>query len=101
MKIARSSLPRPPHGISKWNKIEHRLFSRITQNWPGYPLASLKVCQPDHQSHDRNNLNVHAKLDPNTFATGRKVTKLELKSLNLNVSQDTFHGEWKYSLTFN
>ena len=47
------------------------------------------------------NLNVHAKLDPNTFATGRKVTKLELKSLNLNVTQDTFHGEWKYSFTFN
>ena len=89
-----------PPGTSKWNKIEHRLFSQITQNWRGQPLTSLQVIiNLIAKTKTETGLKVHAELDPNTDATGRKVTQSELNSLNL--IRDTFHGEWNYSLTPN
>ena len=89
-----------PPGTSKWNKIEHRLFSQITQNWRGHPLISLQVIiNLIAGTTTKTGLKVHAELDPNTYATGRKVTKSELKSLNL--TRATFHGEWNYSLSPN
>jgi hypothetical protein len=89
-----------PPGTSKWNKIEHRLFSQITQNWRGQPLTSLQVIiNLIAKTTTETGLKVHAELDSNTYATGRKVTQSELQSLNL--TRDTFHGEWNYSLSPN
>ena len=87
-----------PPGTSKWNKIEHRLFSQITQNWRGHPLTSLQVIiNLIAGTTTETGLKVHAELDPNTYATGRKVTKPELQSLQL--TRSTFHGEWNYSVS--
>ena len=89
-----------PPGTSKWNKIEHRLFSQITQNWRGHPLTSLQVIiNLIARTTTETGLKVHAEPDPNTYVTGRKVTKSELQSLHL--TRDTLHGEWNYSLSPN
>ena len=86
------------HDTSKWNKIEHRLFSQITQNGRGHPLTSLQVIiNLIAGTTTETGLKVHAELDPNTYATGRKVTKPELQSLHL--SRSTFHGEWNDSVS--
>ena len=84
-----------PPGTSKWNKIEHRLFSFISQNWRGKPLTSHEVIvQLIAATTNRKGLAVHAEIDPGTYPPGTKVTKKEMAQLRLEPA--TFHGEWNY-----
>jgi len=86
-----------PPGTSKWNSIEHRLFSYITQNWRGRPLVSHEVViNLIANTTTRTGLKVNAGLDTNTYPTGVKVSDDELDALNL--SPDRFHGEWNYTI---
>jgi len=86
-----------PPGTSKWNKIEHRLFSFISQNWRGKPLISHEVIvQLIAATTTKHGLKVRSQLDTNTYPAGVKVSKKEMASLNLH--RDQFHGEWNYSI---
>jgi transposase len=86
-----------PPGTSKWNKIEHRLFSRITQNWRGKPLISLEVIVSLIAStRTTTGLKVHSELDTRAYAKGVKVSDQEIAQLNLH--RDQFHGEWNYEI---
>jgi hypothetical protein len=86
-----------PPGTSKWNKIEHRLFSAITQNWRGKPLVSYAVVVSlIAATETRTGLTVRCALDEGTYPAGRKVTDAELAAVNLD--RDDFHGEWNYSV---
>jgi len=84
-----------PPGTSKWNKIEHRLFSFISINWRGKPLTSYEV-MIDLIGHTttETGLTVHAELDATQYPTGIAVSAEELASVNL--MPDRFHGEWNY-----
>jgi Rhodopirellula transposase DDE domain len=86
-----------PPGTSKWNKIEHRLFSRITQDWRGKPLISLEVIVSlIAATRTTTGLNVHSELDTRTYPKGVKVSDQEIAQLNLH--RDQFHGEWNYEI---
>ena len=86
-----------PPGTSKWNKIEHRLFSFITGNWRGKPLVSHQVIvQLIAATTTDTGLTVRCELDQNTYPAGVKVSKAELKAVNL--TRHTFHGEWNYTV---
>src|SRR5688500_10163070 len=86
-----------PPGTSKWNKIEHRLFSYITQNWRGKPLVSYQtIVSLIAATKTRSGLTVQCELDERAYPTGRKVTDAELASINLD--RDEFHGEWNYRI---
>ena len=86
-----------PPGTSKWNKIEHRLFSVISQNWRGKPLTSHEVIvQLIAATSNRKGLRVHAELDAASYPAGTKVSDQEMAKLRIETS--TFHGEWNYSL---
>jgi hypothetical protein len=86
-----------PPGTSKWNKIEHRLFSYITQNWRGKPLVSYEVIvQLIAATTTSRGLEVRCELDVATYETGRKVSDEELAAVNLQ--RDAFHGEWNYRI---
>lgn len=86
-----------PPGTSKWNKIEHRLFSRITQNWRGKPLISLEVIVSLIAStRTTTGLKVHSELDTRAYAKGVKVSDEQIAQLNLH--RDQFHGEWNYEI---
>ena len=86
-----------PPGTSKWNKIEHRLFSAITQNWRGKPLVSHEVVvNLIGSTTTRTGLRVSSGLDTNTYPAGRTVSDDEIETLYLQ--RDAFHGEWNYSL---
>jgi hypothetical protein len=86
-----------PRGTSKWNKIEHRLFSHITMNWRGRPLESHEVVvNLIAGTTTRAGLTVLAELDQDEYEKGIKVTDRELKSIPL-VRHD-FHGEWNYTI---
>lgn len=86
-----------PPGTSKWNKIEHRLFSFITQNWRGRPLVSHQaVVNLIASTTTRTGLIVKAALDANQYDTAIKVTDAELAKLKLTPAK--FHGDWNYSL---
>jgi transposase len=86
-----------PPGTSKWNKIEHRLFCFITNNWRGRPLVSYKVVV-DLISGTRNSkgLQVKAAIDDNVYETGVRVTDDELNQVKL--MPDPFHGDWNYKI---
>jgi Rhodopirellula transposase DDE domain len=87
-----------PPGTSKWNKIEHRLFSFITQNWRGKPLVSRQaVVQLIASTTTRAGLLVRAALDTTPYETGIKVSDEEMAKLRL--TRADFHGEWNYSIT--
>ena len=87
-----------PPGTSKWNKIEHCLFSQIAINWRGRPLTSHEVVvQFIANTTTDTGLRVRAALDKNRYPTGIKVTTKELASLNLRPAK--FHGEWNYTIT--
>jgi hypothetical protein len=87
-----------PPGTSKWNKIEHRLFSFITQNWRGKPLISHQVIvQLIAATTTKTGLKVRCELDPNTYLAGIKVADAELASVNLR--RHDFHGEWNYTIS--
>ncbi|MET8031212.1 ISAzo13 family transposase [Streptomyces avermitilis] len=86
-----------PPGTSKWNKIEHRLFSHITMNWRGRPLTSHEVIlESIAATTTRTGLRVKAELDTNTYPTGIGVGDAEMAALPL--TRHTFHGEWNYAL---
>lgn len=87
-----------PPGTSKWNRIEHRLFSFITQNWRGRPLVSHQtVVSLIASTTTKTGLVVKAALDTNQYKTAVKVTDEQLQHLRL--TPHPFHGEWNYMLT--
>lgn len=86
-----------PHVTSKWNKIEHRLFSHISMNWRGRPLTSHEVVVNLIASTKTNKgLKVKAKLDARLYPDKIKVSDEALKNVNLKKHQ--FHGEWNYTI---
>ncbi len=86
-----------PPGTSKWNKIEHRLFSAITQNWRGKPLVSHEVIvNLIAATTTRTGLRVRSELDTNGYPKGVTVSDADMKTLYLQ--PDAFHGEWNYTL---
>jgi transposase len=87
-----------PPGTSKWNRIEHRLFSHISMNWRGRPLTSHEVVvNLIGATKTRKGLNVHAELDRRSYPTGTKVSDAELAAVP--VVPHAFHGEWNYTIT--
>jgi len=86
-----------PPGTSKWNKIEHRLFSFISKNWRGQPLTSLKVIVSlIAATTTRKGLKVHAELDTRSYPAGIKVPDAVMEKINLR--RDDFHGDWNYEV---
>ncbi|MET7695391.1 ISAzo13 family transposase [Streptomyces sp. NPDC005483] len=86
-----------PPGTSKWNKIEHRLFSHISMNWRGRSLTSHDVIVNSiAATTTRAGLKVHAELDPGTYDTGIKVTDSDIDALPMD--RHRFHGDWNYTL---
>ncbi len=86
-----------PPGTSKWNKIEHRMFSHISMNWRGKPLTSHEVIvNLIANTTTRQGLEIQAEIDKNTYPKGIKVTDAELE--NINLIKADFHGEWNYSI---
>ena len=86
-----------PPGTSKWNKVEHRLFCHITQNWRGRPLSDrLAVVELIGATTTRAGLKVECALDPRTYEKGVKVSDAEMAALNL--TGEDFHPEWNYSI---
>lgn len=86
-----------PPGTSQWNKIEHRLFSFITQNWRGKPLVSYQaIVQLISSTTTRTGLNVKCRIDPNMYLAGVKVSDEQMAAINLE--PHGFHGEWNYSI---
>jgi len=85
-----------PPGTSKWNKIEHRLFSYITLNWRGKPLTSYEVIvNLIAATTTSKGLKVKCMLDKNEYPKGIKITKEEVEELG--IIRDEFHGEWNYT----
>ena len=86
-----------PPGTSKWNKIEHRLFSFISQNWRGKPLVSHQVIvNLIAATTTKTGLRVRAELDPAKYPKGVKVSDKEVAAIRLE--RDKFHGEWNYAI---
>lgn len=86
-----------PPGTSKWNKIEHRLFCHITQNWRGRPLTSrLAVVELIAATTTKTGLKVRCELDENSYQKGVKVSDEEMATLN--ITPDAFHSEWNYTI---
>lgn len=86
-----------PPGTSKWNKVEHRLFSFITKNWRGKPLVSHQVIvDMISATTTKTGLTVKSRIDPRQYNTGRRVTNAQLADVHL--VPDTFHGEWNYTI---
>ena len=89
-----------PPGTSKWNKIEHRLFSYISKNWRAMPLTSLLVIiNLIGATTTTTGLTVKANLDENIYLTGIKVTEQEKQKIN--IVRNDFHGEWNYIISPN
>ena len=87
-----------PPGTSKWNKIEHRMFCHITENWRGRPLVSREVVvNLIGHTTTQSGLAIRSELDENSYPTGQPVTAEQMESLSLK--RDKFHGDWNYSLT--
>lgn len=86
-----------PPGTSKWNRIEHRMFSFISQNWRGKPLISHEVIvKLIAATSTRRGLRIRSELDTNSYPAGRKVTDRETAALS--IERDPFHGEWNYTI---
>jgi hypothetical protein len=86
-----------PPGTSKWNKIEHRLFSFITMNWRGRPLTSYRVMvQLIANTTTKKGLKVNAALDESHYPTGIKISNEELAAVPL--TRNKFHGDWNYTV---
>lgn len=86
-----------PPGTSKWNKIEHRLFSHITMNWRGRPLASHEVIVASiAATTTRTGLQVHAELDTNSYPKGIRIPDQHMQALPL--TRHDWHGDWNYTL---
>jgi len=86
-----------PPGTSKWNKIEHRLFSFITQNWRGKPLVTHQVIvELISATKTKSGLKVRSRLDERQYAKGRRISDGELAQVHLEPNR--FHGEWNYTI---
>lgn len=86
-----------PPATSKWNKIEHRLFSFISINWRAKPLISLEtMIELLNHTTTKEGLTVTAVVDNNTYPTGVKVSDQEMNALN--ITRNPFHGEWNYTI---
>jgi hypothetical protein len=86
-----------PPGTSKWNRIEHRLFCHITQNWRGRPLRSrVAVVELIAATTTKTGLTVQSALDERTYQKGRRVKKSEMAALD--ITGDPFHPEWNYTI---
>lgn len=86
-----------PPGTSKWNKIEHRLFSYISMNWRGRPLTDYKtIVSLIASTKTKKGLRVKVRLDKRKYIKGKRVQKSELEKLNMK--RHTFHGEWNYTI---
>ena len=89
-----------PPGTSKWNKIEHRMFCRITENWRGRPLVSREaVVNLIAATTTRKGLSIRSELDGNEYPLGVKVSDERMAALSLR--RDKFHGDWNYMLSPN
>jgi hypothetical protein len=89
-----------PPGTSKWNKVEHRLFSHISMNWRGRPLSSHEVVvQTIAATTTRTGLRVKAVPDENTYPTGLRITDRQMKELlHRHIARHQFHGDWNYDV---
>ena len=86
-----------PPGTSKWNKVEHRLFSFISSNWRGEPLADYEtVVNLIARTTTVTGLKVTCRLDRRRYSIGRKVTKEQMAKIAL--VPDEFHGDWNYTI---
>jgi len=86
-----------PPGTSKWNKIEHRMFCHVTQNWRGRPLESrLAVVELIAATKTKTGLTVQCVLDERTYEKGIKISKAQMRTLA--IEGDTFHPEWNYTI---
>lgn len=86
-----------PPGTSKWNKIEHRMFSFITHNWRGRPLVNLEtIIKLIGSTTTETGLRIKAKLNKRRYPIGIKVRKAQMK--NINIKPLKFHGDWNYSI---
>lgn len=86
-----------PPGTSKWNKIEHRLFSFITKNWRGKPLVTHQVIVDLIAATTTNQgLQVYCRLDDTLYQTNRRVSDQQFE--NVNLEPDSWHGEWNYTI---
>jgi DDE family transposase len=86
-----------PPGTSKWNKIEHRMFCHITQNWRGRPLRSRAlVVSLIGSTTTTTGLQIQAELDSNLYETGIEVSDEEMAAINIR--KDKFHGDWNYTI---
>lgn len=86
-----------PPGTSKWNKIEHRLFSYISKNWRGKPLVSYQVIvQLIASTKTIAGLDVECELDEGVYKTGIKIPDAQMKQIN--IERSSFHGEWNYTI---
>ena len=89
-----------PPGASKWNKVEHRLFAFISQNWRGKPLVSHQVIvQLIGSTTTESGLRVCCEIDGNLYPKGVKVSEQEITAIN--IAHDEFHGEWNYTISSN
>src|SRR5450755_3518186 len=90
-----------PPGTSKWNRVEHRLFSAITMNWRGRPLESHQVLiETISAVTTKTGLKVHAVLDTNTYTRGIKIPDREMKEFEArHLLRPDFHGDWNYTIT--
>ena len=87
-----------PPGTSKWNKIEHRLFSAITQNWRGRPLISLEtVVNLIGSTKTETGLKVKCDIDNSLYPIGLKISEEQMEQLRIH--SNDFHGEWNYTIT--
>ncbi|MBN2533119.1 MAG: ISAzo13 family transposase [Spirochaetales bacterium] len=86
-----------PPGTSKWNKIEHRMFSYITQNWRGRPLETKEaVVQLITNTKTKTGLEIKAILDMNIYKKGEKIS--DEKMSKINIRKNKFYGEWNYQI---
>ena len=86
-----------PPGTSKWNKIEHRLFSAISQNWRGKPLVNHEVIiNLISATTTKNGLRVESELDTNLYPKGIKISDKQMAEVQLR--REEFHGDWNYSI---
>jgi hypothetical protein len=86
-----------PPGTSKWNKIEHQMFSFMSKNWRGRPLDSLgTIVNLISNTTTKKGLKIEAEIDDNEYEKGIKVSDMEMQRLNIN--RDIFHGEWNYEI---
>ena len=87
-----------PPGTSKWNRIEHRLFAFITQNWRGKTLVSHEVIvQLIGATTTAKGLDVQCRLDENDYPKAIKISDAEMNAINID--RDHFHGEWNYTIS--